>query len=124
MSSPTQGPQAAVVQFSIRFHGVVIALAFVLAGYGIYSFQYARYDVFPEFAPPQVSIQTEAPGLAPGQVEVLVTQPIENVLNGVEGLRTLRSTSIQGLSVITATFAPASDVYRDRQTVAERLATV
>ena len=55
-------------------------------------------DVFPEFAPPQVSIQTEAPGLSPEQVEILVTKPIEDAINGVEGIAAVRSQSIQGLS--------------------------
>ncbi len=118
------GPQAALIGFSIRFRGIVIALVCVLFGYGIYSLGQARYDVFPEFAPPQVTIQTETPGLAPEQVEILITQPIENNLSGVPGIRTLRSTSIQGLSVITITFDPSTDTYRDRQTVAERLAAL
>ena len=82
----------------------------------------AKYDVFPEFAPPQVGIQTEAPGLTAEQVEVLVTQPIENALNGSPGVQSLRSSSIQGLSVITVIFRASSDIYRDRQVVAERLA--
>lgn len=112
----------AIVRFSLRFRGVVIALACALLVYGIYGFSQARYSVFPEFAPPQVSIQTEAPGLSPEQVEVLVTQPIENAINGVAALDTLRSGSIQGLSVITVVFRADSDVYRDRQVVAERLA--
>jgi CzcA family heavy metal efflux pump len=114
----------AIVRFSLRFRGIVIALAFALLGYGIYSLAQARYDVFPEFAPPQVSIQTEAPGLAPEQVELLVTQPIENVINGVAGIDALRSRSIQGLSVITVVFHSGSNIYRDRQMVAERLAAV
>jgi Cu/Ag efflux pump CusA len=66
--------------------------------------------------------QTEAVGLTPEQVEVLVTRPIENAISGVPGVRTLRSTSIQGLSVVTVFFDPSSDIYRDRQVVAERLA--
>src|SRR5260370_8560531 len=115
------GPQAALIRFSIRFRGVVIGLACVLLGYGLYTLLEAKYDVFPEFAPPQIAIQTEAPGLAPEQVEILVTQPLENTINGVPGLRTLQSSSIQGLSVITATFEPSSDIYRDRQIAAERL---
>ena len=115
------GPQAALIRFSIRFRGVVIALACVLLGYGIYTLLQAKYDVFPEFTSPQVGIQPEAPGLAPEQVEILVTQPLENTINGVPGLRTLQSSSIQGLSVITATFDPSSDIYRDRQIVGERL---
>jgi CzcA family heavy metal efflux pump len=114
----------AIVRFSLRFRGIVIALAFALLGYGVYSLTRARYDVFPEFAPPQVAIQTEAPGLAPEQVEVLVTQPIENAINGVAGIDALRSRSIQGLSVITVVFHSGRNIYLDRQLVAERLATV
>src|SRR5262245_37943127 len=94
----------------------------MLLAYGGYSFGRVNYDVFPEFAPPQVSIQTEAPGLTPEQVEILVTRPIENAINGVSGVQNLRSTSIQGLSVVTVFFGPSSDIYRDRQVVAERLA--
>ena len=120
--SPRRGLLAGIIGFSLRYHGVVIALALLFAGYGLYALTGASYDVFPEFAPPQVSIQTEAPGLAPEQVEVLVTQPIENAVNGVPGVQALRSQSIQGLSVITATFDPKSDVYRDRQNMGERLA--
>src|SRR5260370_42374449 len=112
------GPQAALIRFSIRFRGVVIALACVLLGYGLYTLLEAKYDVFPEFAPPQIAIQTEAPGLAPEQVEILVTQPLENVINGVPGLRTLQSSSIQGLSVITATFGGCSTA-SDRRRAAD-----
>lgn len=111
----------AIVEFSLRFRGVIIALACVLTAYGFYALSRAKYDVFPEFAPPQVVIQTEAPGLAPEQVEVLITQPIENAISGVPGIESLRSNSIQGLSVITVTFNPSSDIYLDRQLVAERL---
>ncbi len=114
----------AIVRFSLRFRGIVIALACALFGYGIYSLTQARYDVFPEFAPPQVVIQTEAPGLAPEQVEALVTQPIENAIVGVPGIESLRSGSIQGLSVITVIFRPSSSIYLDRQVVGERLSTV
>ncbi len=116
------GPQAAIIGLAIRFRGIVAALAIVLLGYGLYALGRARYDVFPEFAPPQVAIQTEAPGLTPEQVELLVTRPVETAVNGVPGVTSLRSTSIQGLSVVTAYFDPASDVYRDRQVVAEQLA--
>jgi CzcA family heavy metal efflux pump len=116
------GPQAALIRFAIRFRGIVIALAFILVGYGYYALLRASFDVFPEFAPPQVGIQTEAPGLTPEQVEVLITRHIENAINGVSGVQELRSTSIQGLSVITVFFDPAGDIYRDRQVVAERLA--
>ncbi len=113
-----------IVHFSLRFRGVIIALACALVVHGLYTLSRAKYDVFPEFAPPQVAIQTEAPGLSPEQVEVLVTQPIENTINGVAGIESLRSASIQGLSLVTVTFYPKSDIYRNRQVVAERLATL
>jgi len=119
---PHRGVQSAVIGFAVRFRGIIVALAILLLGYGAISLTQAKYDVFPEFAPPQVGIQAEAPGLTAEQVEVLVTQPIENAVNGVPGVQSLRSSSIQGLSVITIIFEPESDIYRDRQVVSERLA--
>ncbi len=115
---------AAIVRFSLRFRGVVIAVAAAFLGYGLYSLSHARYDVFPEFAPPEVQIQTQAPGLSPEQVEALVTQPIENVLDGLQGIESLRSGSIQGISVINVIFRPSSEIFLDRQLVSERLAMV
>ncbi|WKJ89903.1 efflux RND transporter permease subunit [Methylomonas montana] len=112
---------ALLVRFSIRYSGIVVALALLLFAYGIYHLANAGLDIFPEFAPKQVIIQTEAPGLAAEQVEVLVTQQIENSISGLIGLQTLRSQSIQGLSIVTATFNENSDVYRNRQLVSERL---
>ncbi len=114
----------AIVRFSLRFRGVIIALACILAGYGLYTFSQAKYDVFPEFAPLQVVIQTEAPGLSPEQVEVLVTRPIENAINGVTGVESIRSSSLQGLSSVTVTFRSGSDIYLDRQLVAEQLSSL
>ena len=111
-----------LVHLSIRFRGVVIALACLTVGYGIYAVSGAKYDVYPEFAPPLVEIQTEAPGLSPEEVEELVTRPIENTVNGVANLESLRSQSAQGLSIVTAIFAEHSDIFRSRQMVAERLA--
>lgn len=110
-----------IVGFAIRFRGVVIALAMLLAGYGLFALGHARLDVFPEFAPPQVQVQTEAPGLSPEQVEVLVTQPLENRLAGLTGIKTMRSKSFQGLSMITLTFVSGTDIYRARQVVAEQM---
>lgn len=115
---------AAIVHFSLSFRGVVLVLAALLVGYGLLTLTRSRYDVFPEFAPPQVAIQTEAPGLSPEQVEVLATQPIENVVNGLPSLQSLRSQSIQGFSVITASFDPGSDIDKDRQRLGERLSTI
>jgi CzcA family heavy metal efflux pump len=110
-----------LVRGAIRHRGVVIGLALALVVYGAGVVANSRLDVFPEFAPPQVSIQTEAPGLSPEQVEVLVTKPIEDAINGVEGIAAVRSQSIQGLSVITAVLAEHVDIYRARQSLAERL---
>jgi CzcA family heavy metal efflux pump len=100
---------------------VVIALAGLTLAYGVYVALHARLDVFPEFAPPMVVIQTEAPGLSPEQVEVLVTRPVENAIHGAPKLVSIRSESIQGLSVVTVTFRDDADVYRARQLVSERL---
>ncbi|HYM13474.1 MAG TPA: efflux RND transporter permease subunit [Bryobacterales bacterium] len=113
-----------LVASSLRFRGVVIALACVAIGYGLYVTQHARYDVYPEFAPPQVVIQTEAPGLSPEEVEELVTRPVESAVNGVGSLESLRSESIQGLSVVTAVFREGTEIYRARQTINERLAEI
>jgi len=112
------------VRFSIRFSGLVVALAVLLLAYGAYRFSGAGLDIFPEFAPKQVIIQTEAPGLAAEQVEVLVTQQIETSISGLIGLQNLRSQSIQGLSIVTATFAENSDIYRNRQLISERLVSI
>ncbi len=115
---------AAIVRSSLRHRGAVVALACVLLGYGIYSLKQAKYDVFPEFSPAQVVVTSEAPGLAPEQVELLVTQPVENAVNGASGVQSIRSVSTQGLSVVTVLFNADTSVYLDRQVVSERLATL
>ena len=114
----------AIVRFSLRHRAVVIALACIFFVYGLYALSHAGTEVFPEFAPPQVVIQTEAAGLSPEQVEVLVTLPVENAINGATAVDMIRSTSIQGLSAVTVTFQPGSDIYRARQAMTERLATL
>jgi CzcA family heavy metal efflux pump len=111
----------ALVALCVRHFGSVTAatvLALVLGSWGALR---SALDVFPEFVPSQVEIQTEAPGFAPQQVEELVTKPIENAVNGTAGLATLRSESIPGLSVVTVTFANGADVHVTRQGIAERL---
>ncbi|WP_298438685.1 efflux RND transporter permease subunit [Geobacter sp.] len=123
-SHDSGGILSSIVRLSLRFRRVVIALTFLMAGYGIYTLARVKYDVFPEFAPPQVVIQTESPGLSPEQAEMLVTQPVESAVNGLTGIESLRSGTIQGLSVVTLTFDPRSNVYLDRQLVAERLSAL
>jgi CzcA family heavy metal efflux pump len=113
-----------IVQFSLRHRGVVIALGLIVLVYGVYVATRTKLDVFPEFAPPQVVVQTEAPGLSSEEVEQLVTLPIETELNGTPGLEAIRSQSIQGLSIVTLVFRDNTDVFRDRQMVSERLGEV
>src|SRR5205085_4852137 len=93
----------------------------VVLGYGIYVSFHAKLDVFPDFVQPQVVVQAESPGLSPEQVELLVTRPIETALNGLGGLESIRSESIQGLSIITAVFKEGTDVMVARQMMAEKL---
>ena len=113
-----------LVRQSIRNAGVVVALAITIVGYGLYTLSRAHLDVFPEFSPSQVVIQTESPGLSAELVEIQVSQPLENALAGLSGLVSLRSQSIPGLSVIHVYFEDGSDIYRNRQTVSERLGSV
>ena len=114
---------ASIVRFSIRRAGVVVALAIAVIVYGLYRINNASLDVFPEFSPTQVVIQIEVPGLSAELVETLVSQPIESGISGVPGIQSLRSQSIPGLSVVTVIFSDRSDIYRNRQLVAERLTT-
>ncbi len=110
-----------LIRWSLRHAWVVTGLALVGLVYGLYVLVHARYDVFPEFVPPQAVVQTEAPGLVAEQVEQLVTRPLEQAISGAAGVESVRSESIQGLSVITVTFAEGTDPYRDRQVIAEKL---
>jgi CzcA family heavy metal efflux pump len=112
----------AIVSWSLEHRVVVVVLAALLLVVGAYAAAQAKLDVFPEFTPPQVVLQTEAPGLSAPEVEQLVTLPIEYAVNGLPRLAVLRSRSIQGLSVVTVVFQDGTDVYRARQQVAERLA--
>lgn len=113
-----------IVQFSLRHRAVVLALGVIVVAYGLYVTTRTRLDVFPEFASPQVTIQTEAPGLSSEEVEQLVTLPIETELNGTPSLEAIRSQSIQGLSVVTLVFRNGTDIFRARQTITERLGEV
>ncbi|MEI6861649.1 MAG: efflux RND transporter permease subunit, partial [Verrucomicrobiota bacterium] len=111
----------AIVQFSLRFRGIVVALAALLLGYGTYVASRAKLDVFPNFVPPEVTVQTECPGLSAEQVETLVTRPVESAVNGLGSQEALRSESIQGLSVITIVFKEGTNVLSARQMLAEKL---
>ncbi|BCX89540.1 hypothetical protein MIN45_P1913 [Methylomarinovum tepidoasis] len=115
---------ARLIDAAIRLRGPILGLCLLLLAYGGWRLSQAGLDIFPEFAPRQMVIQTEAPGLTATQVEQRLTQLLENALGGLAGLRQLRSESIAGLSVITAVFEDDVDLYRARQQVSERLATV
>lgn len=113
---------SAVVRQSLRYPWLILLAAAMVLALGLVTLRDAAYDVFPDFVPPQASVQTEAPGLSPQQVELLVTRPLEEVINGANGVEAVRSESIQGLSVIDVTFREGSDAYRARQQVSEALA--
>src|SRR5436190_4227491 len=112
-----------LVSTSLRLRVVVLALSILLIAFGLRTLQDTPLDVFPEFAPPLVEIQTEAPGLSTDQVESLVTMPLENALNGTPWLKTIRSKSVLGLSSVVLIFREGTDLIRARQLVQERLAT-
>ncbi|MBV8740230.1 MAG: efflux RND transporter permease subunit, partial [Sinobacteraceae bacterium] len=112
---------ATIVRSSLARPRVIAIFGLLLSLLGAASLTRAHFDVFPDFAPPHVVIQTEAPGFDASQVEGLVTRPLESLLGGAAEVKTVRSTSSQGLSVIQVIFARSGDPYRQRQVIAERL---
>ncbi len=113
---------AAIVRASLANPRILTALSCLIAILGAAALREARFDVFPDFAPPHVLVQIEAPGLDATQVEAMVTRPLEGLLAGTENVKTVRSTSSQGLSAIQVVFNRGGDPYRQRQVVTERLA--
>lgn len=107
---------------NLRWAVLLAALGLMILGYGV--LRGTRVDAFPEFAPPLIEVQTEAPGLSTLEVEQLVTQPLENALNGTPKLKTLRSKSVLGLSSVVMFFEEGADIFQARQFVQERLGRV
>jgi CzcA family heavy metal efflux pump len=113
---------ATIVRGSLANPRIVTALSLLIALLGVSALLSARLDVFPDFAPPHLLVQAEAPGLDATQVESLVTRPLEDLLGGAEDVEVVRSTSSQGLAAIQVVFGRDSDPYLQRQVITERLA--
>ncbi len=113
-----------LIETCLHWRWLVIALAIALIVVGFRIADTIPLDVFPEFAPPLVEIQTEVPGLSTEDVESLVTVPIESALSGVPFLQTVRSKSVLGLSSVRIIFASGTDLLVARQLIQERLATI
>ncbi|PZV07402.1 MAG: CusA/CzcA family heavy metal efflux RND transporter [Leptolyngbya sp.] len=112
---------SAMIQWAIARRWLVILGAMILTIWIFRTISQMPLDVFPTFAPPQVEIQTEAPGLAPEEVESLVTLPIESAINGTPGVSAVRSSSAASISVVRVVFNWGTDIYQARQLVTERL---
>jgi len=112
-----------LISTALKFRVIVLAICVALSIFGYQMLATAPLDVFPEFAPPKVEVQTEAPGLSTEEVENLVTLPLENALNGTPGMKTIRSKSVLGLSSVVLEFREGTPLHQARQYVQERVTT-
>ena len=103
-----------IVSWALNMRVLVVSLALAVLVIGINAARHAPLDVFPEFAPPLVEVQTEVPGLSTEEVDLLVTVPLENSLNGLPFLQTLRSKSVLGLSSVVMIFETGTDILKAR----------
>jgi len=113
-----------LIQWSIDHHWMVIAMSLLLLGFGVWVARDMPVDVFPDLTAPTVTILTEGHGMAPEEMESLVTFPIEAAINGASGVRRVRSATAVGIAVVWVEFDWGTDIFLARQVVAEKLALV